>query len=79
MRFFFNIVNYMIVFNIVLTITYFFAECGIARNKRRIVGGAETNERQYPWMVMLLYNGRMFCGGSLINDLYVMTASHCTG
>ncbi|CAB3236049.1 unnamed protein product [Arctia plantaginis] len=54
-------------------------QCGIARNKRRIVGGAETNVRQYPWMVMLLYNGRMFCGGSLINDMYVMTASHCTG
>ncbi|XP_022825984.1 trypsin-like isoform X1 [Spodoptera litura] len=54
-------------------------QCGVARTKRRIVGGYETKEREYPWMAMLMYNGRFFCGGSLINDLYVLTAAHCTG
>ncbi|XP_026732150.1 trypsin-like [Trichoplusia ni] len=54
-------------------------QCGIARTKRRIVGGYETKEREYPWMAMLMYNGRFFCGGSLINDLYILTAAHCTG
>lgn len=55
------------------------AECGVARTKRRIVGGYETKEREYPWMAMLMYNGRFFCGASLINDLYVLTAAHCSG
>ncbi|KAJ8724284.1 hypothetical protein PYW08_015758 [Mythimna loreyi] len=54
-------------------------QCGVARTKRRIVGGYETKEREYPWMAMLMYNGRFFCGGSLINDLYILTAAHCTG
>lgn len=54
-------------------------QCGIASAKRRIVGGNVTKAHQYTWMAMLLYNGRMFCGGSLISDLYIMTAAHCTG
>lgn len=31
----------------------------------------------YPWMVYLTFNGRFYCGGAIINDLYVITAAHC--
>lgn len=55
------------------------AECGCGKIKstRRIVGGQETMVNQYPWMAMLLYSGRFYCGASLINDRYVLTAAHC--
>ncbi|CAH2085281.1 unnamed protein product [Euphydryas editha] len=53
-------------------------QCGIARTRRRIVGGYETKKLEIPWIVALLYNGRFYCGGSIINDLYVLTAAHCT-
>ncbi|CAG9135328.1 unnamed protein product [Plutella xylostella] len=53
-------------------------QCGIARTRRRIVGGYETKKLEFPWMAVLMYNGRFYCGGSLINDLYVLTAAHCT-
>nr|XP_037867296.1 37-kDa protease isoform X1 [Bombyx mori] len=53
-------------------------QCGIARTRRRIVGGYETKETEYPWMAALLYGGRFYCGGALISDLYVLTAAHCT-
>uniref|UniRef100_A0A1I8NVF3 Peptidase S1 domain-containing protein n=1 Tax=Stomoxys calcitrans TaxID=35570 RepID=A0A1I8NVF3_STOCA len=51
--------------------------CGIANTQKRIVGGQETEVHQYPWMTMLLYGGRFYCAGSLINDQFVVTASHC--
>ncbi|XP_045449369.1 trypsin-1-like [Melitaea cinxia] len=53
-------------------------QCGIARTRRRIVGGNETKKLEMPWIVALLYNGRFYCGGSIINDLYILTAAHCT-
>jgi hypothetical protein len=41
-------------------------------NKNKIVGGTETGVNQYPWMAMLLYSNRFYCGASLINDRYVL-------
>ncbi|XP_053964296.1 trypsin-1-like [Anastrepha ludens] len=51
--------------------------CGIANTQKRIVGGQETEVHQYPWMAMLLYGGRFYCAASLINDQFLLTASHC--
>ncbi|KAF5271712.1 hypothetical protein FQA39_LY08035 [Lamprigera yunnana] len=54
--------------------------CGQDPNKR-IVGGQLTDLRQFPWLTLLEYQkptGRGFnCGGSLINNYYVLTAAHC--
>ncbi|XP_021937382.1 trypsin-1-like isoform X2 [Zootermopsis nevadensis] len=52
-------------------------KCGLANKKIRIVGGHETQVNQYPWMAQLLYNNRFYCGGTLINSKYILTASHC--
>lgn len=35
------------------------------------------NPNQYPWMVRLYYGRTLYCGGSLLNDRYVLTAGHC--
>ncbi|XP_055700071.1 serine protease easter-like isoform X2 [Phlebotomus papatasi] len=55
--------------------------CGIDTSNR-IYGGEVTKIDEYPWMVLLRYKkpGNRFgfhCGGVLINNRYVMTASHC--
>ncbi|XP_076630694.1 trypsin-2 isoform X1 [Colletes latitarsis] len=45
----------------------------------RIVNGTKAVLRQFPYQVSLRrsYNSRHFCGGSLIDEYYVLTAAHC--
>ncbi|KAF0288945.1 Coagulation factor IX [Amphibalanus amphitrite] len=54
-------------------------ECGIRQNAR-VVGGEDAARGQFPWQAGLVPRGstRTFCGGSLINNRYVLTAAHCT-
>ncbi|CAL4169084.1 unnamed protein product, partial [Meganyctiphanes norvegica] len=52
--------------------------CGIANTDKRIIGGLEINPpRKYPWLVALRMPGNYSCGGSIINDRYILTAAHC--
>ncbi|KAF2895588.1 hypothetical protein ILUMI_10583 [Ignelater luminosus] len=55
--------------------------CGITYNSR-IVGGETTDIGEFPWAVLIEYEkpgGKSIfnCGGSLINNRYVLTAAHC--
>ncbi|CAO1427647.1 unnamed protein product [Diamesa serratosioi] len=55
--------------------------CGIDAEDR-IYGGERTKVNEYPWMALLQYskpnNKKGFhCGGVLISENYVLTASHC--
>ena len=44
----------------------------------RIVGGTQASKGSWPWQIMLASpGGSQFCGGSLIHEQWVLTASHC--
>ncbi|XP_060646974.1 melanization protease 1 [Drosophila nasuta] len=48
----------------------------------RIVGGVNTGKKEFPWLALIEYTkpGNVIghhCGGSLINNRYVLTAAHC--
>ncbi len=42
----------------------------------QIVGGSPTTPNEFPWQA-LLYIGGYMCGGSLIDEEWVLTAAHC--
>lgn len=41
------------------------------------MGGDEAAEGAYPYQVSLRLDHRHFCGGSILSELYVVTAAHC--
>ncbi|KAK7938538.1 hypothetical protein WMY93_001864 [Mugilogobius chulae] len=51
--------------------------CGKAPQNARIVGGADAPNGAWPWQVSIHRNSSHMCGGSLINNLWVLSAAHC--
>ena len=56
--------------------------CGIERTGSKIIGGIDAEKNRYPWMVAVVTNlsrrkNFAFCGGSIINDRFILTAAHC--
>uniref|UniRef100_A0A3Q1G3G6 Peptidase S1 domain-containing protein n=1 Tax=Acanthochromis polyacanthus TaxID=80966 RepID=A0A3Q1G3G6_9TELE len=52
--------------------------CGLATLNTRIVGGEVAPEGFWPWQVSVnTLSGFQFCGGSLINNQWVVSAAHC--
>ncbi|KAM5153083.1 serine protease 53 [Mantella aurantiaca] len=51
--------------------------CGKLGLKNRIFGGSSVVPGEFPWHVTLTYKGKPLCGGSLISDRWILTASHC--
>jgi secreted trypsin-like serine protease len=49
----------------------------LVEHANRITGGYTAARGQFPWQVALLIDNAWFCGGSLISNLWVLTAAHC--
>ena len=62
----------------ILLLSYALVLCGFRPRAGRIVGGSVASVNSWPWQVMLMdKTGRQFCGGSLIERYWIVTAAHC--
>ncbi|KAL7633043.1 UNVERIFIED_CONTAM: hypothetical protein RMT77_016619 [Armadillidium vulgare] len=52
--------------------------CGLITNPQsRIARGEVAEENEFPYQAAIHYLEMFFCSGSIINNLYILTAAHC--
>ncbi|XP_062957150.1 brain-specific serine protease 4-like [Cynocephalus volans] len=51
--------------------------CGKPQQLNRIVGGQDSADAEWPWVVSIQKNGTHHCAGSLLTSRWVVTAAHC--
>ncbi|XP_023979366.1 brain-specific serine protease 4 isoform X1 [Physeter macrocephalus] len=51
--------------------------CGKPQHLNRIVGGEDSTDAEWPWLVSIRKNGTHYCAGSLLTNHWVLTAAHC--
>ncbi|XP_055991089.1 brain-specific serine protease 4-like [Sorex fumeus] len=51
--------------------------CGKPQQLNRIVGGEDSRDAEWPWVVSIRKNGTHHCAGSLLTRRWVVTAAHC--
>ncbi|XP_051895912.1 transmembrane protease serine 5-like isoform X2 [Pristis pectinata] len=51
--------------------------CGEKHDFSMIVGGQEATQGSWPWQVTLYYNYKHTCGGSILDQYWLITAAHC--
>ncbi|XP_030750144.1 chymotrypsin-1-like [Sitophilus oryzae] len=48
-----------------------------AQDSPRIVNGTDAEEGEFPFAVSLRYKSRHTCGGTILNEKYILSAAHC--
>nr|XP_054956442.1 brain-specific serine protease 4 [Pan paniscus] len=51
--------------------------CGKPQHLNRVVGGEDSTDSEWPWIVSIQKNGTHHCAGSLLTSRWVITAAHC--
>ncbi|XP_065223073.1 trypsin-7-like [Planococcus citri] len=52
-------------------------DCRTNTRKKRIAGGIEAEENEFPWVAALRIFGVVGCGATVITEQHLLTAAHC--
>lgn len=61
----------------ILIVACLFIGATFAAPQGRVVGGKDATLGQFPHQILLKYGGSFTCGGSILNNRFVLTAAHC--
>lgn len=64
-------------FNLVFCLLAFSLSMQAQQHAPKVTGGGLANITSVPYQVSIHHNGSHICGGSIINDRFVLTAAHC--
>eukprot|EP00794_Sanderia_malayensis_P015874 gene15874-17473_t len=43
----------------------------------RVISGIDAAKGSWPWQILMIYNRRAMCGGSIVAPNWIVTAAHC--
>ncbi|XP_076624870.1 serine protease nudel isoform X2 [Colletes latitarsis] len=49
----------------------------ILGSQLRVVGGRASQPKAWPFLVAIYRDGNFYCGGTILNELWILTAAHC--
>ena len=74
-------IRLVLLFVLAITVNAEIPKCGIRSvnppTPDRIFGGRDALPGEFPWQVSFQMEGKHVCGGTLINDRWVLCAAHC--
>ncbi|XP_034240718.1 trypsin alpha-3-like [Thrips palmi] len=65
------------VFTALLALACAHAHVDVEPQDIRIIGGDDVDIAQFPYQVALFYFDEFRCGGSILNENFILTAAHC--
>ena len=51
--------------------------CGQRHVQGKILGGVDALEGKWPWQASVHFVGFHICGGSIIDEYWILSAAHC--
>jgi len=58
-------------------VIHFSAASDFLEKQPKIVNGTDANIAEFPYLVALKYNNSLSCAGTILNELWILTAAHC--